>query len=235
MTQGTGGPTEYGLGRVHAPDDRDRNFRLAEHLGLEGETLTGVKGWWEGGAWYNQGNTGTCVGHGWAHEIEDAPVTHPNEVVDPFAIYDLATTLDEWSDNDGDRSAGTSVRAGAKAAQQMGYIGSYLWAWNVQDIINAILTVGPVVVGTVWYESMFEPVNEGDRVVLKVDPNSGVAGGHCYVLNRVNTETGFFRMKNSWGQGWANNGHASIRIDDFAMLLADDGEACMPTDAPVTA
>ncbi len=216
---------DLGLGRRFNPDERDRNFplRIAEPVAVEGK-----KRWWEGGAWLDQGNTGTCVGHGWAHEIEDAPVTHPNDVVDPYAIYDLATVLDPWPDNDHDVNGGTSVRAGAQAAQQLGFIGQYLWAFNIDTVIQAILTMGPVVVGTNWYGGMFEPRWDGDRAIIEI--SGAVVGGHCYVLNAVNTTSGWFRMKNSWGRGWAKQGHASISIDAMARLLSEEGEACMPTD-----
>jgi hypothetical protein len=228
--------TEFrpGLGRVYAPDDRDQNYRL-EAPPQAIEVPKAHKLWWEKGAWYDQGATGTCVGHGWAHEIEDGPVRHPTDVVDPFAIYDLATTLDPWPDNDHDLQAGTSVRAGAQAAQQMGYISQYSWAWDLVTVQNAVLTLGPVVFGLNWYNSMFDPMWDGDRAIIRLDTSSGIAGGHCVVLNGCNMDTGFFRLKNSWGQGWGDGGHGLIAFGDVEYLLAQEGEACMPTDAPVAA
>lgn len=213
-----------GLGRLPSPDDRDKRFPLRAEIP---KNLTGYKYWWDSGAWLDQGQTGTCVGHGWAHWVEDSPLT-PYGTIDPFQIYRDACLLDVWTDNDDqDLSWGTSVRAGAKALVQRGLVGKYLWAFDLQTVIDAVLAEGPVVVGTNWYGSMFNPVMVNGRKTIRIDPGSDIAGGHCYVLNGVSTTARVFRMKNSWGRGWGANGRASIGFDDVERLIAEDGEACM--------
>ena len=180
--------------------------------------------WWTGGLWADQGDTGTCVGHAWAHYIEDGPVTWEGEI-DPFLIYREACLRDPWPENDdGDTNFGTSVRAGAKYLKEIGKITEYRWAWDLDTVVQALLATGPVVVGTNWYLSMFNP-NKG---VLSID--GGVVGGHAYLLNGVNTETQMLRVKNSWGRGWGNRGHASLRFGDFARLLSEDGEAVLAVE-----
>jgi hypothetical protein len=217
------------LGRRFAPDPRDRNFPLRAEVP---RNLTGRRFWWDSGAWLDQGATGTCVGHGWAHWVEDSPIT-PEGTIDPFGIYRDACLIDEWADNDDqDLDWGTSVRAGAKVLVSRGVCSGYLWAEDLQTVIDALLSKGPVVVGTAWYDSMFQTRSVKDaagtyRQTLVISPDAEIAGGHCYVLNGVDTDARVFRMKQSWGRSWGANGRASIRFGTMARLLAEDGEACM--------
>lgn len=186
--------------------------------------------WSMRGAWLDQGNTGTCVGHAWAHYTEDGPIGHPG-TIDPFAIYREATLLDEWPENDtGDFNFGTSVRAGAQALQARGIISEYRWAWDVETVVDAILTTGPVVMGTNWYSGM----NDIDaRGFLQV--SGSVEGGHAYVINGANRTKGTLRMKNSWGRNWGwggagRQGYAFVSMEDMDRLIKEDGEACIAVE-----
>lgn len=222
--------TNPGLGRIYSPDARDINYPMRNLV--KPSAVVGIthRNWYADGAWLDQGNTGTCVGHAWAHWFEDGPYTHPG-TIDPFAIYDLATELDEWPGNEHDRDAGTSTRAGCEALIQMGHVSSYHWAFDVETIRDTILTLGPVVVGTNWYTGMFDPWPDGKsgyRPILK--PGGSIAGGHEYVLDGVNIVEEWFRMKNSWGRGWAYNGFAWIRFADMERLLNEDGDAAIAVE-----
>jgi hypothetical protein len=65
----------------------------------------------------DQGNTGTCVGHGWKHRLMAAPmVRKAGDKPSAFDIYDAAIKVDEWTDNDNDtdRQMGTSACARAR-------------------------------------------------------------------------------------------------------------------------
>ena len=205
-----------GLGRRIAADKRDHDYLLAA---LPQDTITRrYRYWWGNGAWYDQGNTPSCVGHAFAHYLEDGPVTQPNLVADPFSIYHAAQQVDEWAGTDYD---GTSVRAGAKVLASRGLISSYLWAWELETVITTVLEVGPVVMGTDWFEAMFATDANG-----YVHAEGDVAGGHAWVINGVNRNTRTFRGKNSWGRSFGIGGHFKISFDDVALLLARDGEAC---------
>jgi hypothetical protein len=89
-------------------------------------------------------------------------------------------------------------------------------------VIQAVLELGPVVVGTDWYTDMYTP-NENNFIRAR----GRRVGGHAYVLNGVNTYQGVFKMKNSWGLEWGDEGHAWLSFSDFRVLLKQDGEVCL--------
>jgi len=229
----------FTLGRVHVEDKRDQNFPLSKALPPKGTIKESIyKYWWDSAWWGDQGHTPQCVAFSWAHWLEDGPTTHfykdrdfdpsyLNEsrqekhqpLFNPNTIYIEAQKVDAWPGTDYD---GTSIRAGAKILQRLGVIGEYRWASTLDDVIQAVLHLGPVVVGTWWYSDMFYPNSKG---VITATGNK--AGGHAYVINGVNTKTKMFRIKNSWGASWSKGGHAYISFDDFDKLLKDQGEACV--------
>jgi C1A family cysteine protease len=144
----------------------------------------------------------------------------------PFGeIYCAAQKRDPWvGDCDNPQYDGTSVRAGAKYLQELGYVGEYLWAFNSTDVTNWLLSgKGPIVLGTVWYNSMFYPDEKG---IVPVHPESGGAGGHAYLVVGANLDKGMIRIVNSWGTGWGQNGRAWIKLTDLDKLLQQQGEAC---------
>jgi hypothetical protein len=209
-----------GLGRLPAPDPRDRAYSMLTLIAETPPTPRRFRYWNASGWWGDQGWEPQCVGYAWTHWLEDGPVTHPGPVplVSPAWLYGSAQKVDEW---EGEGYAGTSVRAGAKVLHDLGYIDAYLWAFDVDTVVEALLTIGPVVVGTDWYESMFRP----EKGQLYIDGR--VVGGHAYVLNGVNTDSRRIRVKNSWGRGWGVRGHAWVTIDDMGRLIEDAGEACL--------
>jgi hypothetical protein len=183
--------------------------------------------WWSDGWWGDQGQTSQCVAFAWVHWLEDGPILQdktPPPIIVPEELYRQARMIDAWTGTEYD---GTSVRAAAKALVKHGLVVSYQWAFDVGRIVNTVLEVGPVVVGTDWYEGMLETDKKG-----RIHPSGKVYGGHAYVLDGVNTKTGLFRLKNSWSRAWGNRGFAWISIDDFSTLLHADGEACMAIESP---
>lgn len=208
------------LGRIAIKDERDENFLIESVLPKTAATPTSR--YWDADEWWgDQGNAPQCVGYAWAHWIEDGPVTHGGTppLVNPTTIYNEAQKIDEWP---GENYAGTSVRAGAKYLKNIGRVDSYLWGWDLNTLVDAVLTKGPVVVGTNWYSKMFYPDRNG-----KIKIGGYLAGGHAYVVNGVDKRTKMFRIKNSWGKDWGRNGHAYISFSDMQRLIRSYGEICL--------
>ena len=163
---------------------------IENHLPITSSKSALTSRYWDDNVWWgDQGRTPQCVAYAWCHWIEDGPVLHRgiHPLVAPKLIYENAQKLDEWP---GENYDGTSVRAGAKYLKNINKISGYLWAYDVQTLVNTVLNVGPVVVGTNWYYNMFFP----DKTGL-IKATGKLAGGHAYVLNGVDTvKKIFFRL-----------------------------------------
>lgn len=216
--------TQHFFGRIESPDIRDELFPVSSILPTT--SFITEKYWYPDGWWGNQGQTTHCVAFSWLHWIEDGPVVQDFDakrvkpMVDPKAFYTACRDRDGIPGTD---YLGTSVRAGAKVLKELGLITEYRWATNINEVINTLLNVGPMVVGTKWFKNMNTPNAKGI-----IDIGGTQDGGHAYVLNGIDTKKGYIRIKNSWGRDtWGVQGHAFIKIDDFQKLLASRGEACI--------
>lgn len=175
---------------------------------------------WDLNCWFDQGQEGACVGHGWGHEICAEPFPRTIEHSVCFDIYRGAQLIDDWP---GENYSGTSVLAGAKMAVNLGFIQEYRWAFGLQDLLDALSHFGPAVLGVNWYEGMSNPDADG-----YIRPTGQQTGGHCIVAIGVNVEERYVLLHNSWGTGWGENGRCKISWDDLATLLEQGGEACIP-------
>jgi hypothetical protein len=218
----------YPLGREYVKDERDMNYLIENHFESVYKKNSNIKTkYWNADVWWgDQGRTPQCVGYAWCHWIEDGPIVHKglHPLIAPNLIYESAQKLDEWP---GENYKGTSVRAGAKFLKNKKLISSYFWTFDVNTLINTVLNVGPVVVGTNWYYNMFFPGLKGQ---IKI--GGYLAGGHAYVINGVNLINKTFRIKNSWGRKWGDSGHAYISFNDMTRLIRENGEVCIAREIP---
>jgi len=223
-------PLPGGLGRHEDPDPKDALFPVTTLLRAIPFAPPAYRVWPFNHAYpLDQGNTGTCVGHGFKHQLMAAPgrTSFPMQEPRAITIYREACPLDPWPENDdGNLQHGTSVRAGAEALLNRNLIQSYWWANTLQDCVDHLLLRGPLVLGWNWYESMFYPTSKG-----YITPSGGVVGGHCLLAIGVIPAARRIRLLNSWGGNWGQNGRVWVSYDTFERLMDEDGEACTTVEA----
>lgn len=212
------------FGRIRSvPDPRDAQYPLRELLPPTPSARLS-RYWWQQGWYGDQGNKPECVAYAALHWLADGPVTQrgPQPVVDPDVLYHECQVDDEIPGEDYD---GTTTRGAMKAMQARGYIQSYHWAQTVDDVIQCLLEVGPVLIGTNWYSGMMEPDEAGMIHVMGT-----VVGGHETKLDGVNTHVELVRGKNSWGRDWGHGGNYYLSFKDLDRLLREDGEMVLAVE-----
>jgi len=189
---------------------------------------------WPVGPVLDQGTEGQCVGCA-VVDAGNVPLVArhepPFDLEDATKIYKRAQQLDEVP---GESYSGTSVLAGMKAGVESGIFGGYRWAFGTRDVAQAVLQVGPVVVGVPWLSGMYD-TGPGGLVQVAGDAK-GL--GHCLAVVgiRVKGPQGqsgpFFVWQNSWGPSYGDGGLGYIHHRDLAALLHGTGEAAIPMPGP---
>lgn len=170
----------------------------------------------------DQGNTGHCVGFGWAGWSDAEPVENTYLDSDGHAIYYECKVIE----GDPGNEDGAYPRDGAKAMKARARLSTYAAATTMADVLAWLRQHGPLVVGTDWTYDMFEPDANG-----YVKATGGYAGGHCYLLYGVQGDTLIF--KNSWGDTFALNGSFKMKIADWTALFQAYGEAWTSVELPL--
>ncbi len=238
------------FGRIYAPDVRDRRFPMRLQLEPLRDMFfpkglpSGTRHYRSGRIWV-QGNSGTCVEHGWRHKVEAAPIMQPIPLPQ-FEFYRKIILADEFPENDYEATLtpasfqmGTSVRAGAKVAQEMGLIENYLWAESAEDTRSWMLAnFGGVVGGFNWTTEMMNTDSQGF-----IRYRGTVEGGHCVYLNGWSDTVKYngrlvraARGMQSWPLPWGHKGLGRFWLleDDLEKLIQDHGEAVAATELKVT-
>lgn len=221
----------FRLGRHVEHDERSRGYQAP--LAPEASSA-----WWRHyGHILNQGDIGSCTGNALVQCLVTGPLRRLGWYAsEPKALdaYHLATVLDGfdgvWPPDD----TGSSGLAACKAGVQLGWITEYRHAFGLDQARRAI-AVSPMLCGTAWYESMFEPDADGF-----VRPVGEKVGGHEYVSLAWDALDGTWTFQNPWGKPWGvavkgltTGGAFRMRDRDFGMLLEDSGDLTVPVrDAP---
>lgn len=209
---------ERAFGRLVAPDERDRLYAMSARI-VRPQIVPDWR-FWTPGETLNQGPHPHCVGYAWRGWQTCSPTRRATPAGDAVAIYNRAQQLDEWP---GEGYDGTSVRAGAKVMAEQGRLGEYVWADSEQALRLWLLTRGPVVMGTSWYEGMSDAHIDRDQIAR---PTGALQGGHAYLCIGYSRVRRMYRCVNSWGATWGFKGRFWITEADMATLLSRDGEAC---------
>lgn len=220
------------FGRILAPDPNDKRYGM--DLVLPSEWPHAQKRMWTPGPIPDQrygppGFRNSCVGHGTRQFLTSTPKPR-RDGPDGFEIYRRARLLDQWMEND-NLDLGTSVRAGFMVLQELGYIGTYLWAWDPDTVAKWILRRGPAVIGTQWLTGMITPDSEN-----YIHARGQVVGLHCTALVGADRRKRRFLLANSWGLPWGWDGKAWISFDDMGLLLepGSDGECVVAIETRLT-
>jgi hypothetical protein len=240
------------LGRIPQFDPRNRAFDVSRRL--TAPQIAALRG----RTWYmppalvkkklNQ-NGSQCTGESAIYDLmlSPVPLKRPDGQLftdeDGYAVYDEARRQDEWP---GEDYEGSSVLGAAKALVVLGYIGEYSWAFDIDTYLAAVSHIGPVVNGTEWTNTMFEPHPSG--LIIPSDARD-VAGGHAYVTRSIYVNEDYkryilgkgepnrkgvplLRGPNSWGNDWARDGDWLMWSDDMERLQRGLGR--WPGDARIT-
>ena len=220
----TSGP--YRLGRHVLHDPRSRAYdalELARPRPLVATHHQSVVPPWD------QGQIGSCTANAALGALMTDPLHQPTwnfDETDAQNLYREETRLDDsqipghWEPDD----TGSTGLWSMKALKAAGFISGYRHAFRFSTVLHLLLD-RPVSTGTVWYRSMFDVDKDG---VIQVDPSSGVAGGHQYLVVAIDPDRKRNLIRNSWGTGWALGGYAWLNWDDQDALLADQGDAVVP-------
>jgi hypothetical protein len=229
------------LGRHVEHDPRSLQFAH----GVLPKTAIKTVDWTRRAPIFDQGNVGSCTGNAAAGLLGTdsaartglTSATIGSSVVpvdEDFAVkvYELATQLDSITGTYPPDDTGSSGIGAAKALKNLGLATSYTHAFSL-DALKSALQSGPVMVGTVWLESMFD--TDPKTGFVKVDHKSQVAGGHEYVLSAFDATRLAFRIDNSWGDSWGVRGSAWFTQADVQWLLSQQGDVTVPAwvTAPV--
>lgn len=224
-------PTDHVLDWLPAPDPRSRNFSVVDMPDVPPELSSAGpprrKLHRGPGPRIDQGREGACVGFAKAIALMSAPVAVKLNDPTTFSmhVYNEARVIDGFPTG----TEGTSLVAGAKILQRLGWIDSYWWAFGIDQVLLALAS-HPVVLGINWYHDMYwTDVNNIVHV------GGSWVGGHAITATgyarRLDPRTGktalFIRWRNSWGPDYGNRGDGWIRVEDLDWLLRQHGEACV--------
>lgn len=168
----------------------------------------------------DQGRTPHCVCHSLAglRHYDEVRCSEKWVQFDPEPIYKQCKARDGCPDQDG-----TTVRDAMKVARKVGLVGDdgqrylipgYARMETAEEIKHALSLGKTVMLGV---EIANEELSALGRDAL-ASPSEIADGGHCMLVVGYDEAHHAFRVRNSWGAGWADNGHFWL---PYSYLLTD--------------
>lgn len=196
-----------GLGRVQSPPDpKDFLHPMSLYLGAP-RALPEFTEWQLPDQLLDQGQEPECVGFGFTHWRGNSPVRTAITTAMARAYYA------EFKKRDNYPGPGTWLRVALNYFLEIGVIREYVWAQNVDQAREWVLTKGPIVIGIPWTEGMGNPTTDG-----RIRPTGQVLGGHCVEVNWSTMVD--FGGPNSWGRWWGRDGCYTMAWADLAPFVA---------------
>lgn len=224
--------------------DKDPRNRNHPTMAVAPEIWDKVDKEWPRSPVTDQGKEGACVGHGWtgwcaACDMLPHITTVPELDAYAFEAYHVIQHEDEWSgchlglqcpiQAHHEAYGGTSVKAGAEVLRSRNLLDSYTWTFGIEELLKALTTVGPAVLGVPWLDGMYEA--PGGKVTL----SGSKVGAHCIKADAVFWTRETIGWQNSWGLVYGDQGRAEISFTDMDWLLTNGGESCVALPAAVGA
>ena len=187
----------------------------------------------------DQLDEGACVGFGISAELSADPVMLPTGQPFAFKLYRLAQAQDRAMGLN--FPEGATVLGGLRAAREIGQIRGFAWAQTPDQLRDAVLSHGSVVVGSDWTVGM-------DRLTPEflARPTGAVRGGHCWTIigyvprfryrdtDGVVKTAEAYEAINSWGPGYGRQGRFFVLVDEANdLIFGRNGEAAIVTDTPI--
>jgi hypothetical protein len=178
---------------------------------------------------FDQGSLGSCTGNAAVGCLATGPLfatideSDADEVrnldqASAVGVYKAATTIDPFPGTYPPEDTGSDGLSVAKVLTNWGAISGYEHAFGLEQALAALMRV-PVITGTVWMESMFQPTAEG-----LVRPTGAAAGGHEYLMDEYDPVRGWVGFTNSWSSQWGLSGRFYMEAEAYGRLLADQGD-----------
>lgn len=186
--------------------------------------------WGRGGGVLDQGRTSACTGFAMAQALNTRPLHVYRSCyltgAQAIELYSAATRLDPFPGEYPPDDTGSDGLAVAKAALAAGRITRYEHAFGLDHALQALMH-GPVLVGTLWTDGMFQPDSAGF-----VRPTGSTVGGHEWLAIGVSVGGRYVTAVNSWGRSWGRSGRFRVSWDDLDWLLKQHGDVTLPVREP---
>lgn len=180
----------------------------------------------------DQGNLGSCTGNAMVGMLMSGPFYEPIRAkvgrnldeTDAVGIYADATHIDHFLGVYPPQDTGSSGLAVCKAVQHEKYgrqwIKGYAHCFSLEHMLRT-LVLQPCIAGTLWLSGMDSPDQNGI-----VHATGDVRGGHEYVMDELvwvdddlASPSNLIGFLNSWGRGFAKEGHFYMPVPEFDSKL----------------